>query len=136
LAKLDPDDQFKAALAKARQSGIIPTDTPESFIRRLVQVGKSNVLSIQSYEPRPLATAAAMFVPRVQGGLADVSGQQVSTEPDNGWRAELRQAIELHEVPGDHFTMMLNDGASQLAEEIARRIASAHLSAAGAMNGG
>jgi len=123
LKKLEPHERFATAVAEARQRGIIPVETPESFIRRLVQVGKANVLSIQSYEPRPLAMSALMFVPMVKGGLADVSGKQVSTQLDNGWSAELKQTVELHEVPGDHFTMMQSDGATRLAVEVSGRIA-------------
>jgi myxalamid-type polyketide synthase MxaB len=118
LSKLDADEQFKFALKEAQQRGIIPAETPESFIRRLVEVGKANVLSIQSYAPRPLSTPALMFVPRIKGGLADVSGKQVSTQADNGWSSELKQAVELKEAPGDHFTMMLNDSAAYLASEL------------------
>jgi thioesterase domain-containing protein len=50
--------------------------------------------------------------------LADVSGREVSTERDNGWSAELGQQTVLQEISGDHFTMMLQTGAAQLAAEI------------------
>jgi thioesterase domain-containing protein/acyl carrier protein len=123
LARLEPDARFGAALDLARQRGVIPAETPESFIRRLVGVGKANVVSIQGYEPRPLSTTALMFVPRVKGGLADVSGKQVSTQPDNGWTSELKQAVTLIEVPGDHFTMMLGNSAATLAAELSHRLA-------------
>jgi thioesterase domain-containing protein len=123
LAKLAPDERFGAALDLARERGIIPAETPESFIRRLVDVGKGNVVSIQGYQPRPLNTTALMFVPSIKGGLADVSGKQVSTQPDNGWTSELQQAVTLIEVPGDHFTMMLGNSAATLAAELSHRLA-------------
>jgi hypothetical protein len=107
----------------ARQRGLIPAETPESFVRRLVGVGKGNVVSIQGYQLRPLSTAALMFVPRIKGGLADVSGKAVSTQEDNGWGSDLQQVVEVVEVPGDHFTMMLGDGAADLAAGLAARLA-------------
>ncbi len=123
LATLEPADRFPTALAEARRRGIIPAETPESFIRRLVQVGKANVRVIQSYEPQPIAAPTLLFAPRIKGGLAEVSGQQDSPQLDNGWSTDLGQAVELQEVPGDHFTMMLQVSASGLADELSRRIA-------------
>jgi acyl transferase domain-containing protein/thioesterase domain-containing protein/acyl carrier protein len=123
LARLKPNARFGAALELARQRGIIPAETPESFVRRLVGVGKANVISIQGYTPRPLSTTALMFVPRVKGGLADVSGTQVSPQLDNGWSADVRQAVEVHEVSGDHFTMMLNGSAQSLAVALRQHFA-------------
>jgi thioesterase domain-containing protein/acyl carrier protein len=122
LTKLNPEERFGAALELARQRGIIPVETPESFVRRLVGVGKANVISIQGYEPRPLSATALMFAPRIKGGLSDVSGKQVSAHADNGWSAELKQAVEVHEVAGDHFTMMLGDNSASLAVELFQRL--------------
>jgi myxalamid-type polyketide synthase MxaB len=127
LTKLEPEKRFGAALGLARQRGIVPAETPESFIRRLVGVGKANVVAIQGYEPQPLNTRALMFVPRVKGGLADVSGKQVSAQVDNGWSVEIGQALEVQEVPGDHFTMMLRDSAAVLAVELFQRLSPAKL---------
>lgn len=125
LKSLESNARFTAAIDEARKRGIVPAETPELFIRQLVQVGKSNVLSIQSYTPSPLRTVATMFVPRIKGGLAEVSGKLVSTEADNGWSTEVGQAVDLHEVPGDHFTMMLGEGASQVAAKLSPMIAPA-----------
>ncbi|MCI0335526.1 MAG: SDR family NAD(P)-dependent oxidoreductase [Planctomycetes bacterium] len=123
LATLEPAERFPTALAEARKRGIIPAETPEAFVRRLVHVGNANVRVLQGYEPQPNSAPTLLFVPRTKGGLAEVSGQLLSAKVDNGWSTEIGQAVELHEVPGDHFTMMLQEGASRLAEELSRRIA-------------
>jgi thioesterase domain-containing protein len=100
----------------------VPAETPESFIRRLVDVGEANVRVIQGYRPRPLVAPVQLFVPAIKTGLAEVSGRIARSEEDHGWSAEVGQAVELDEVPGDHFTMMVGAGAERLASALARRI--------------
>jgi thioesterase domain-containing protein/acyl carrier protein len=118
LARLEPEKRFSAALDEARNRGIIPAETPESFIRRLVEVGTANVRVIQSYDAKPIEAPTQLFVPRIKTGLAEVSGRSVSPHLDNGWEAEIGQATQLHEVPGDHFTMMLGDSAAEIARTL------------------
>ena len=90
--------------------------TPEEYIRRLVHVGEANVRVIQSYEPRPLAAPVHLFVPTIEGGLAQIAGRAWDESGDHGWGSEVGQALELHKVPGDHFTMMVGAGAAQIAQ--------------------
>ena len=77
LLALPADERFPAALAEARREGLIPAETPESFIRRLVNVGEANV----RVDPKlPAAAACApvhLFVPETKGGLAEVSGREM-----------------------------------------------------------
>jgi acyl transferase domain-containing protein/thioesterase domain-containing protein len=123
LARLEPEKRFSAALDEARKRGIIPAETPESFIRRLVEVGKANVRVIQGYDAKPIDAPTQLFVPRIKTGLAQVSGRQVSSQVDNGWETEIGQATQLHEVPGDHFTMMLGDSAAAIARTLSALLA-------------
>jgi hypothetical protein len=43
---------------------------------------------------------------------------------DLGWTTDVGQAVEIQELPGDHFTMMVGDGAAKLAQELASLIGS------------
>jgi thioesterase domain-containing protein/acyl carrier protein len=122
LAALPAEERFSTALEEARRRGVVPEETPESFIRRLVHVGEANVRVIQSYSPRPLQTAVQLFVPFDRRGLAEVSGRETSPHADNGWSDEVGQVVELHDLPGDHFTMMLGQGAARTAEILARHM--------------
>ena len=81
-----------------------------------MNVGEANVRVIQSYEPRPLAAPVHLFVPTIEGGLArDRRPRRGTKSGDHGWGSDVGQAVELHKVPGDHFTMMVGDGAAQIA---------------------
>jgi thioesterase domain-containing protein len=124
LSSQGQNERFRAALAEARRQGLVPAETPESFIRRLVNVGEANVRVIQAYRPQALATPVLLFVPTVKTGLAEVSGRKVRDEEDHGWSAEIGQLVELEEVPGDHFTMMLGEGAARLASALTQRLSS------------
>jgi len=122
LADLEPNERFQTALAETRRQGIIPAETPESFVRRLVAVGKANVSAIQGYSPSALTSRATLFVPALKEGLAQVSGREMHADEDNGWSAEVGQLLEIEEVPGDHFTMMVGDSAAQIACALGEKI--------------
>jgi len=122
LSRLAPEEQFPAALAEARKRGLIPMETPESFIRRLVNVGKANVRALQNYQPHRISTPVQLLVPAIKTALADLPGTSRTPEPDNGWASQLDQAVELHEVEGDHFTMMLGDNAAAIAQHLQRHL--------------
>jgi myxalamid-type polyketide synthase MxaB len=126
IIKLSPDERFQTAIAEARRQGTVPMETPDEFIRRLVRVGKANVRVIQSYEPDALIAPVHLFVPQVKGGLAEVSGREMPAVEDHGWSTQLGQQVEMHEVPGDHFTMMLGSAAAELARQL-DNIARGHL---------
>ena len=123
LSKLAPEEQFQAALAEARKSGIIPEETPQSFIRRLVRTGEANVRVLQGYEPSPLKCLVRMFVPANKIALAELTGRPAPIEEDLGWSSQVGQAIELHRVGGDHFTMMMGDNAAAIARELKKFLA-------------
>lgn len=118
LRVLDSEQRFQTVLAEARTQGTIPAEASEEFIRRLVHVGEANVRAIQSYKPRQVKAPVHLFVPTTKGGLADVSGKAMPEDLDNGWRNEIGQALDIHDVPGDHFTMMIDDSAAQIAQQI------------------
>jgi myxalamid-type polyketide synthase MxaB len=122
LMALPPAERFQVALAEARKHGTIPAEAPEEFIRRLVQVGKSNVRVIQGYVPRPVAVPTHLFLPQIPGGLAEVSGRHVAEDGDHGWSHVVGPTLELHSVPGNHFTMMNGEGGRKIAQQLAALI--------------
>jgi thioesterase domain-containing protein len=115
LLALAPRERFPTALAEARKQGTIPAETPEEYIRRLVHVGEANVRAIQSYAPRQIAGDVQFFIPITKGGLAEIAGVKIAEERDHGWSDFCDNSVELHTVPGDHFSMMTGDGAAQIA---------------------
>ena len=125
LTKLPPEDRFSFALAEARKSGVVPTETPEAYIRRLVHVGEANVRVLQGYQPSPLTTLIRLFVPTSKTALEGLAGIAPVTDEDRGWSGHDGQVVELHEVPGNHFTMMLGEGATVIAQHLNKLLAGA-----------
>jgi acyl transferase domain-containing protein/thioesterase domain-containing protein/acyl carrier protein len=123
LLALPPEERFASALAEARRQGTVPPEAPEEYIRRLVKVGEANVRVIQGYSPRHINAAVHLFAPTTKGGLAEVSGREIADSGDHGWGEEVGQSLELHTVPGDHFTMMTGEGARRIAQNIDSLIA-------------
>jgi hypothetical protein len=68
-----------------------------------------------------VAAPVQLYVPAIKTGLAEVSGRKIREEQDHGWWAEIGQVMEIEELPGDHFTMMVDDGAARLASSLAQR---------------
>ncbi len=113
LANLPQADQFSAAVEEARTSGMLPPETPDEFIRKLVGVGEANVRVLQSYRPSALSVTAQFFAPETREALAELSGRTPPSDDDLGWSREIGQNVELHRLEGDHFTMMVGDSAAR-----------------------
>jgi acyl transferase domain-containing protein/thioesterase domain-containing protein/acyl carrier protein len=123
LLALPAAERFQAALAEAKRQGTVPEATPEAYIRRIVNVGAANVRAIQSCELRPLAAPVHLVIPTIEGGLAQIAGRAWDESGDHGWGSEVGQPLELHKVSGDHFTMMVGEGAAQIARLLAPLLA-------------
>ena len=123
LTKLAPEEQFQFALAEARKTGIVPAETPEAYIRRLVRAGEANVRVLQGYEPNALAAPIRLFVPTSKTALEGLAGIAPASDEDRGWSSYDGQVVEIQEVPGDHFTMMLGEGAAVIAEHLNKLLA-------------
>jgi thioesterase domain-containing protein len=78
---------------------------------------------LQSYEPDSLTATVHLFVPQVKGGLAEVSGREMPEDEDHGWSTAIGQTLEMHDVPGEHFTMMQGEGAAEIARQLADIVA-------------
>ena len=125
LTKLAPEEQFQFALSEARKTGIVPAETPEAYIRRLVRAGEANVRVLQGFEPGPLTTPIRLFVPTSKTALVGLAGIAPVSDEDRGWSGRDGQVVEIHEVPGDHFTMMLGEGATVIAQHLNKLLAEA-----------
>jgi myxalamid-type polyketide synthase MxaB len=111
-----PEERFASAVRQAREQGIFTPAVKDEYIHRLVGVGAGMVKSIQSYTPKAIPTPMHLFLPKIAGGLEELTG--LSIPPGNGWQSGLGQKVIEMTVPGDHFTMMLGEGARELAATI------------------
>ena len=59
-----------------------------------------------------------MYVPAVKGGLTEIAQRQLDESGDHGWTDIVGQTLELHTVPGNHFSMITGEGVSEIARSI------------------
>ena len=109
LAKLDSDELLSYVLQRAIDAGVVPGDIQLAHARRLFEVFKINVQAMQSYRP----AASSMRVT-----LLKASEQEVADET-MGWGALTSGEIEIHRVPGSHFTIVREPYVRSLAEQLA-----------------
>jgi thioesterase domain-containing protein len=111
LAKLDSEELLSYVLQRAMEAGIVPQDIQLAHARRLFEVFKINVRAMQSYRPQPSSTRVTLL-----------KAEQATVEtPDEtmGWGALTSGKVEIHTVPGSHFTIVREPYVRSLAEQLA-----------------
>ena len=110
----DREVSLRTVLQTAKEQGVLPADTPVEHLRRIIEVSRENVRLLMQYEPEPLRQPVHLIRPRETGVLAEAAAQ--SLEHDLGWGPILAERLQQHEVPGDHFSMMVGENAQHLAK--------------------
>jgi thioesterase domain-containing protein len=116
MVKLDAQDQLVWLLELAITAGVVPPDIERSQIERLYHVFKTNVRAMLAYEPEPFQGRVTLF--KAEEPLPG-SGLQSS------WEDYALEGVEIHSVPGNHFTMIREPHVRVLARALAHCIANA-----------
>jgi thioesterase domain-containing protein len=66
-----------------------------------------------------------LFVPTSKTALVGLADIAPESDNDRSWSSCDGQVVEIHEVPGDHFSMMLGDAAALIADHLNKLLASA-----------
>ncbi len=127
LKEVPADRVFEVALEEAKRQGALSPETSPLFIRRLCEVGRTNVRFIKNYNLQPIDIEIAMFLPSERGRLMEMSGKEL--RPDLGWSSVVGQKFRVIEVPGDHFTMLEVPHVEYLAAELLKELEAAWRSA-------
>ena len=94
----------------------------QAEMRRILQVYKANMLSYAEYVPQNLHRTPITLLRASLVGEFDFLPDEAITlkDPNWGWGelAEGSRPIELHLVPGNHFTMMSDPHVQVLAEQL------------------
>jgi len=116
LKELGAERAIAPILQTAKEHGVLPPDTKPEHLRRLIEVCRAHVRLVMEYAPQPLRNAIHLVRPRETEVLAKASRQQLGH--DLGWRSIAGERLVLHEVPGDHFSMMLGQHVSSVADTV------------------
>ncbi|WP_414544489.1 amino acid adenylation domain-containing protein [Nostoc sp. CCY0012] len=119
LQQLEPEAQFNYFLEKLRRVNLIPPDAGRNMIRRIIEVQKASHQALINYVPQVYSGKITLL--RASEMVAEDSGgvfAQSFQKPALGWGELTTQPIEIHEVPGDHVTMLAEPHVQVLAEKL------------------
>jgi thioesterase domain-containing protein/acyl carrier protein len=108
FAMLETDEALRRLLAVAESLGAVPPGIELAQVRQLFEVFARNLRATRRYRPRPWDGRLTLL--RTAG-----AGPQ-----DLGWGALAAGGVAVHEIPGDHYTMLREPQVAALAVELAR----------------
>ena len=117
LQFLSADEQLNYLLEKLKAAGLKLTHTE---IMRIFQVYKANTQADAEYIPLESYPSTIFFFRASEIGMFDFLPNEATTltEPTWGWRELSAYPVELHIVPGNHFTMINEPSVRDLAKQL------------------
>ncbi|MER9209683.1 amino acid adenylation domain-containing protein [Mesorhizobium sp. M0771] len=112
LKSIKRECQVTALLDLGMQAGNVP-EMGETQLNNILAVAEANKIALREYTPRFNDSRSVLFAAR--------KGLRTSTnEPDGdlGWKQFARARLEIHEVPGDHYTMVAPPHVRVLATKL------------------
>ncbi|MEI9425798.1 amino acid adenylation domain-containing protein [Mesorhizobium sp. Cs1299R1N1] len=112
LKSIKSERQVTALLEFGTQAGNVP-DISDTQLDRILAVAEANKIALHDYTPRPNDSRSVLFAAK--------KGLRISTnhpDGDLGWKQFARGHLEIHEVPGDHYTMVAPPHVNVLAKKL------------------
>ncbi|GAA5074792.1 non-ribosomal peptide synthetase [Streptomyces similanensis] len=109
LRTVPPERLTEELLSRAAAADVLPPDTATGQLSRLMAVFNANVRAVRGYPLTPW-----------DGPLTAVRAAEEPHSPVTGWQRLLDRPLRIHDVPGDHYTMMRPPHVPALAELLAR----------------
>ncbi|MER9250109.1 amino acid adenylation domain-containing protein [Mesorhizobium sp. M0590] len=113
LKSMKRERQVMALFDFGRQAGQVPRMS-DTQLNHILTIAEANRIALRDYTPRPNDSRAVLFA--AKKGLRVSSNQPVG---DLGWKQFARGRLEIHEVPGNHYTMVAPPHVSVLAKKLA-----------------
>lgn len=114
LLRSEPETQLDWLLDQAHRSQVLPPDLGLADLRRQFEVYLADIEAVRNY--RPLAASFPLLLLRAAD--EDEVAEQVA-----GWTRLSSNKLEVHNVSGDHVTMMRAPHVATLAEFLRKRLA-------------
>ncbi len=109
LAPLAPEERLRAFVDRLRTAGIVHAgEDGLAQLRRLLRVFRASVRAFRGYRPVPYPGPVTLF--RAAGAAFDPALGR-----DLGWGSFTPRPVEVHELPGDHVTLMAEPNVAVLA---------------------
>jgi amino acid adenylation domain-containing protein len=96
LRQLDIEQQLGYVLEWAKEAGALPASETLDRLAGLFAAFEHNFLVLGRHEPSPYPGPLELFR----------ANDTVALRPDSGWASLAHGGVTLHEIPGDHFSIM------------------------------
>ncbi len=113
LAAISTSQRLNYVLEKAQAGGVVSALFDRAFVERFINLCKANLRIMMNNELAPSDLPVQFF----RAASADLIAEKMrgDAESDYGWGALVGDHLTVHEVPGDHITMLTGDNARRLA---------------------
>jgi thioesterase domain-containing protein/acyl carrier protein len=142
LPQLDPEVQLSYVFQQVSAAGILPPGIDLHQLHRLFRVFRANVRAMQSYVPDPGSVQVTLFKAtdklefptrtiRVIHFLSKLSWRKIlrlrkiikqalddRRDQTMGWGKVAGKGVEVHEISGNHYSMMARPNLDPLAERL------------------
>ncbi|MCI0650339.1 MAG: SDR family NAD(P)-dependent oxidoreductase [Planctomycetes bacterium] len=116
-------DRFGWELARLRRKRHAEENTLHPAEYRSEVIGNAFVEAVDAYRPAPYAGKLTLFRPRLDAAY-ELGGGRVANESrefvdhHNFWKRYVTGEVEVHEVPGDHDSMVLEPNVRVLGSQL------------------
>ena len=111
FSDIESDQQAYHICEQLKEAHIVPADFEFSQIQTLLNVFKANLDAMWTYKPRPYTGQITLI-------KASKQPKEINISETLGWEKFAKEKIEVHKVPGDHYTMMQRTHVHILAEKL------------------
>ena len=111
LQNLQLDEQIASVLEQAGEASILAPEMDISYLHRLIHVFKAHALALLSYTPYPYPYPAVLLA--TEETLAEHA-----CDHSLGWGEFIGSSLDVHFIPGNHYTMMTESYVQQLAKSL------------------
>lgn len=111
LQQMTPDERLGYILEQAKMLELLPAEVGEQDLQNLWRVFQATSDGIYSYEERSYPGNIALFNASQQP--IDIAGDRTL-----GWGDLVAGEIDIHEIPGDHFSIIREPQVRVLAEQL------------------
>jgi amino acid adenylation domain-containing protein len=107
---LSPKEQESWILRILKEEGVLPQEAPEQELHAMMSIFARNSLAAENYSLGQYTDHIVFFQ------AADSAPQSLIEE----WKAATGSTVDLHTVPGDHYTMLKRPHVIEVAERMKR----------------
>ncbi len=122
IRALPASERLPLLFARARAAGTLPPGFDAAHAQRLLDTFQAHQLAARSYRPAPYEGRLTLI--RAAGPASAPPAAGARRDPTLGW-GRLAAAVEVHEVPGEHETMVLPPQVAAVAERLRRCLSTA-----------